>query len=591
MPAERPPAERTLAETLRRRAVDAPDALAFLFLLSDGAEGPRLSYAELDAQARAVAAAVGRVAGPGERALLVFAPGLEFLPAFFGCLYAGVIAVPAYPPRPDRPWDGVAALARLAEDCTPRVVLVGGEAAADVERLCRGDASLAALRWLNADDVPAASAGSRAAEDPAGISHLQYTSGTTAAPKGVAIGHAELMHNERMIASAPGHVETAAAGICGVSWLPAQHDLGLVGGLLQAVYVGGPLVLLSPLTMLQRPFLWLEAISRYRAHTSAGPNFAYDLCVRRLSPEQRAALDLSCWKVAGIGAEPIRPASLNGFAEAFAGSGFRPEAFYPSYGLAEGTLMVAGGEKDAAPILRGFSADALARGEAVPAEGDAARTLVGCGRAWLGQQVLAVDPETAAPCPPGRVGEIWVAGPSVARGYWNRPEETERTFRGRLADGDGLAEGDGPFLRTGDLGVFVDGELFVTGRLKDLLIVRGQNHYPQDVEATVQAADPAFRGDAGAAFQTDRDGTERLVLVQEIARAGRRAEPDALVRAARRAVAERHGVELDEVVLVRNGTLPKTTSGKVRRFACKAAYDAGRLVLWQPKDAAGGPSE
>ncbi len=581
-----------MAEVLRRRAADAPDSLAFRFLLADGAEGPRLTYADLDREARAVAGEVRRFAGPGERALLLYAPGLEFIPAFFGCLYAGVIAVPAYPPRPDRPWVGVEALSRLAADCRPSVALTGGEAAADIERMCRGSAPLSALPWLNTSETPPVASGgwSLEAEDPAAVSHLQYTSGSTAAPKGVAIGHENLMHNEYMIALCSGHFETAAEGICGVGWLPFQHDLGLVAGVLQAVYVGGPLVLLSPLTILQRPFVWLDAISRYRGHTSGGPNFAYDLCVARLSPEQRAALDLSCWKVAGVGAEPVRIAALDAFAEAFAVSGFRREAFYPSYGLAEGTLMVAGGEKAREPTVRSFSAVGLARGEALPVaaagtEDAAVRTLVGCGHAWLDQRVLVVDPESHAPVAAGRVGEVWVSGPSVARGYWGRPEETERTFRARLASGEG------PFLRTGDLGVDSGDELFITGRLKDLLIVRGQNHYPHDLEATVQAADPAFRVDAGAAFQVETAEGERLVLVQEIDRAGRRAEPDALARVARRAVAERHGVDLDDLVFVRSGTLPKTTSGKVQRFACKAAYEAGRLVTWSPKGGPAGPSE
>jgi len=570
-----------MAEVLRRHAADRPDSLAFLFLQSDVTEGPRLSYADLDRKAGAIATELTRVSGPGERALLLYAPGLDFIPAFFGCLYAGLIAVPAYPPRPDRPWQSAEALSRLADDCRPRVVLTGGEAAADVERMCRGVAPLSDAGWIDTSALPedGPSGWSPEAEDPAAISHLQYTSGSTGHPKGVAIGHGNLMHNEYMIALCSGHFETAAAGICGVGWLPFQHDLGLVAGMLQAVYVGGPLVVLSPLTMLQRPFVWLDAISRYRGYTSGGPNFAYELCVRRTTPEQRAALDLSCWGVAGIGAEPVRPAAMDAFAEAFAVSGFRREAFYPSYGLAEGTLMVAGGDKNSAPVVRRFSASSLERHEARTASDDdpAARTLVGCGHPWLDQRVLIVDPDARTPLDPGRVGEIWVAGPSVAQGYWGRPEETEATFDARLASGEG------PFLRTGDLGFFSDDELFVAGRLKDVLIIRGQNHYPQDIEETVQAVDPAFRNDSGAAFQVEGDGGERLIIVQEIDRAGRPLDPDALARRIRTAVAERHGIDIDEVVLVRNGTLPKTTSGKVRRHACRSAYEASRLSCWQPK--------
>lgn len=581
MPATMPFPERTIAQILRRRAADTPDRLAFGWVLADGTEGPRLTYADLDRQARAVAARLQRFAGPGERALLVYEPGLEFLPAFFGCLYAGVIAVPAYPPRPDRLWQAADTLSRLAADCTPRCVLTGGEVAGDVERASRDIPGLACAEWINTSLVADAVAGwCREAEDPGTISHLQYTSGSTGSPRGVMVGHGSLMHNSHMIALCSGHYETAAAGICGVGWLPHQHDLGLVAGLLQAVYVGGPLYVMSPLTMLMRPYLWLEAISRHRGHTSGGPNFAYDLCVNRIDAARRAALDLSSWKVAGIGAEPVRPASMDRFAEAFASCGFRPEAFYPSYGLAEGTLMVAGGEKDRAPVVKTFSAAALERNQAVratPADDGSTRTLVGCGHAWLDQQVLIVDPETQVARPEGRVGEIWVCGPSVAQGYWNRPEETAATFRAKLNSGDG------PFLGTGDLGFFSAGELFVTGRLKDVLIVRGCNHYPQDIEGTVQAVDPALRADAGAVFQVERGGEERLVVVQEIDRGSRALDPTALAREVRRAVADRHGVQVDDVLFVRNATLPKTTSGKVQRYACKAAYEAGRLAPWQPK--------
>jgi acyl-CoA synthetase (AMP-forming)/AMP-acid ligase II len=273
---------------------------------------------------------------------------------------------------------------------------------------------------------------------------------------------------------------------------------------------------------------------------------------------------------------------MDRFAEAFEGAGFRREAFYPSYGLAEATLMVAGGEKEAAPIVQTFSAAALERNEAVVSSADEAgevRTLVGCGHAWLDQRIEIVDPETRRLCSPGRVGESWVAGPSIAQGYWKRPEETAATFRAELTGGEG------PFLRTGDLGFFHGGELFVAGRLKDLLIVRGHNHHPQDIERTVQGVDPALRADAGAAFQVECGGEERVVVVQEIDRGGRSIDPEELGRRVRRTVAERHGIDVEEVVFVRNGTLPKTTSGKVQRFACRAAYLAGRLVGWRGKGA------
>jgi len=575
--------ECSMAEVLRRRAADSAARLAFQFLHCDGTEGPRLTYGELDAQARRIAAALQQQAGPGERALLLYAPGLEFIPAFFGCLYAGLIAVPAYPPRPDRPWHGIENLSRIAEDCQVRIVLTGGDYAADIRQMCRSVRALADLPWLNTSEnlVVNGTGWSREAEDAAAISHLQYTSGSTGTPKGVIVAHSNVMHNEHMIALANGHYETGAAGICGVSWLPFQHDLGLVAGMLQAVYVGGPLVVLSPLTMLQRPIVWLEAVSRYRAHTSAGPNFAYDLCVRRLTLEERGSLDLSCWSVAGLGAEPVRASTIEGFTAAFAGSGFRREAFYPSYGLAEATLMVAGGQRHSPPVIAWVSSAGLQRKEAVvelskPANDADARPLVGCGAAWFDQRMVIVDPELRQPCPPGQVGEIWVSGPSVAQGYWQRPEETQQTFHARLSNSAG-----GAFLRTGDLGFIHHNELFITGRLKELLIIRGQNHYPHDIESTVQELNPAFRRDAGAVFQIEHDGVERLIVLQEINRPPNGFDPVITARRVRQRIAEQHGIEVDEVFFVRSATLPKTTSGKIQRHACRAAYESGRLSFWE----------
>ncbi len=577
------PVESSMAEVLRRRAADSGDRLAFSYLQADGTEGPRLSYGELDSQASRIAAALLRQAEPGDRALLLYAPGLEFIAAFVGCLYAGLVAVPAYPPRLDRPWQGVEHLSRIATDCQVRAVLTGGEYAADIRRLCRNISPLLDAVWFNTSDaLPAGRGWSTFAEDASAISHLQYTSGSTGMPKGVVVTHANVMHNEYMIARANGHFETGAAGICGVSWLPFQHDLGLIAGMLQAIYVGGPLVVLSPLTMLQRPFVWLDAISRYRAHTSAGPNFAYELCVRRLTADERAALDLSCWCIAGLGAEPVRAVTIDAFSATFANSGFRREAFYPSYGLAEATLMVAGGERLQGPRIGWVATTDLQQKRGLvngskPSYDSDARPLVGCGHAWLDQQIVIVDPVSRQPCPKAQVGEIWVAGPSVAQGYWQRPEESQQIFGAQLKGHEGRR-----FLRTGDLGFFAEGELYVTGRLKDMLIVRGQNHYPQDIEATVQSCGEMFRADSGAVFQSDRSGNDRLVVVQEIVRPAKDFSVVAATRKVREEIAQRHGIEVDEVVWVRAATLPKTTSGKIRRQACRAAYEAGELSLWQP---------
>ncbi|HLE83323.1 MAG TPA: condensation domain-containing protein, partial [Thermoanaerobaculia bacterium] len=373
-----------------------------------------------------------------------------------------------------------------------------------------------------------------------------------------------------------------------VIWLPPYHDMGLIGGLLEPVYADFPVVLFSPMAFLQRPQRWLAAISRHRATVSGGPSFAYELAARKAAADP--ALDLSSWAVAFNGAEPIRADTLERFARAFAPCGFRREAFYPCYGLAEGTLFVTGAERGAGAAVAGFSGGELAGHRAVRREaGDDRRALVASGRSPAGQRLVVVEPETGAPCPPGTVGEIWVAGPSVARGYWRRPEETARAFGARLPGGEG------PYLRTGDLG-FLDavegGLLFVTGRIKDLMILRGRNVYPQDIEATVEGAHPALRPGGSAAFSIDLEGgagaggEEGLVVVQEVRREALRegfpAVAAAAAAAVRRAVAEEHEARLHALVLSRPATLPKTSSGKVRRHAARAAYLGGTLdTLWR----------
>jgi acyl-CoA synthetase (AMP-forming)/AMP-acid ligase II len=390
------------------------------------------------------------------------------------------------------------------------------------------------------------------------------------------VTHRSLMHNERVIHAA---FEHCGPGV-GVCWLPPYHDMGLIGGILQVVFHGASCYLMSPLALLQDPLRWLRAISRYRADTSGGPNFAYDFCVQRTTPEERAGLDLSRWSVAAIGSEPINPRTLEQFAETFAPYGFRPETFYPCYGLAEATLFVTGGAKAAPPVVRSVNAAALEEGRAVDAPaGPDARPLVGCGHAWLDQELRIVDPGARVSRPDGQVGEIWVRGPSVAAGYWNRPEETEQTFRARLADGAG------PYLRTGDLGFVRDGELFVTGRTKDVLIIHGRNHYPQDIEATVQAAHPALRPGGGAAFEVVRDGQARLVVVQEIERRCRTLDVAKLIGDVREAVAGRHELQVYDVQLLEFGSIPKTSSGKVRRHGCRQGYERGELRRWRGRGA------
>ena len=532
----------SLLDVLRRQAAEEPHRPAFSFLDASGTETEALTRGGLDARARTVAAALQEAGAAGERALLLHPPGLGFITSFLGCLYAGTVAVPAYPPGRNRPQ---ARLRSIAADARARVVLAPASIASGAAGLTEKVPELAGALWIATDalDPGLADAWQETALGPADPAFLQYTSGSTADPKGVVVTHGNLLHNEEAIRRAFGQSEASVV----VGWLPLYHDMGLIGNVLQPLFSGSRAVLMAPLSFLQRPALWLEAISRYRATTSGGPNFAYDLCVRKVTEAEKAGLDLSGWTVAFNGAEPVRAETLERFAAAFAPCGFRREAFFPCYGLAEATLFVTGG---------------------APGSGE----VVGCGRAAPDQTVAVVDPESGALLGTGQVGEVWVAGPSVAAGYWGRPEETERTFGARLAGGGG------PFLRTGDLGFLADGELFVTGRLKDLIILRGRNHYPQDFEWTAEASHPALRPGCGAAFSVDRDGEERLVILQEVERrpAG---DPAEIAETVRRAVAEEHEVAVEEVVLLRSGSILKTSSGKVRRAACRAAYLAGDLTV------------
>ncbi|WP_437630406.1 non-ribosomal peptide synthase/polyketide synthase [Sorangium sp. So ce854] len=567
----------TLVDLLRFRATEQPDRLAYSFLLDGETEEATLTYAQLDRRARAIGATLESRGARGARVLLLFPPGIEYAAAVLGCLYAGAVAVPAYPPDPARLGRTLPRLHALIADAQASFALTIGAILPIVSALAEQSEALKSLRWLATDGVEDGAAD--AWRDPAAtgdtLAILQYTSGSTAAPRGVMLTHGNLLHNSVAIHLCFEH----SAESRGVIWLPPYHDMGLIGGVLQPLCGGFPVVLMSPLDFLRRPLRWLQAISRHRATTSGGPNFAYDLCVRKVTEEQIASLDLSSWDLAFNGAEPIRAETLDRFAEKFAPCGFRREAFYPCYGLAEATLIVSGGRKGRPPVVRAFDRGALQRSRAVeePAgEGGGARRLVGCGASIPGHEVLIVDPESMTAAPAGQLGEIWVSGASVAQGYWNRQEETTATFGGRLKGREGT------FLRTGDIGFSQGGELFVTGRSKDLIILRGRNHYPQDVELTVERCHPAVRQGCSAAFSVEAPAEgraaaeERLVVVAEID-AAKAPDPQAVAAAVRGAVAEQHELQAHAVVLLRPGSIPKTSSGKIQRRACRAGFLSGEL--------------
>lgn len=557
-----------LVELLLHRARCQPEDIAFTYLVDGENEQVHLTYWELDRQARAIGAWLEAHDLVGQRALLLYPAGLEFIAAFFGCLYAGVIAVPVYPPRRNRSLNRIQA---IADDADARVALTTEQVFERVMPLIDETPHLKQLTWLPTCQVPAEMEREWTMPDVHGdtLAFLQYTSGSTGTPKGVVLSHANLVHNSALISHSFEHTRSGT----GVFWLPSYHDMGLIGGILQPLYVGRPNVLMSPMSFLQKPYRWLSAISRFRGTTSGGPNFAYDLCVRKITPEQRKTLDLSTWRVAFNGAEPVRAETLEAFAEAFKPCGFRWEAFYPCYGLAEATLIVSGGYVHRRPVVRTFDSSSLARGEVTEATvaDERGRTLVGCGENLPDQRIAIVDPETLTVSPAGRIGEIWVQGPSVAQGYWQQSEATQRTFAARLGE-----TGEGPFLRTGDLGFLQEGELFVTGRLKDLIIVRGVNYYPQDIERTVQQSHPRLRVDCGAAFVVERDGREQLVVVQEVER-HKQSDFWPVFEAICRSVAAEHELTPDAIVLVKAGSIPKTSSGKIQRHACRDGYAAGTL--------------
>ena len=544
----------TLVELLRRRLPDQFNRTVYTFLVDGETEEVSLTYGELDIKARAIAARLQRLAALGERVLLLYPPDLEYIAAFFGCLYAGAVAVPVFAPRANR---SLSRLQAIAADAEAKVVLTTSAVFSRIEPFLAQVSELQAMHWLVTDNIDEETAQEWKEPyiDGDTLAFIQYTSGSTASPKGVMVSHASILHNERMIQSAFRQTEQSVI----LSWLPLYHDMGLIGGVLQPLYVGAHCILMSPVSFLQKPLRWLQAISRYRATTSGGPNFAYDMCVQKIDPARRSELDLSSWSVAFNGSEPVRAETLKRFAKAFEPCGFQPEAFFPCYGLAEATLFVSGTPVVRPPVIKMFAAESLAKHRVEEQAADAdvdVQELVSCGTTLLGQETLIVNPETSTPCAPNEVGEIWIAGDSVAKGYWNRPEETQKIFHARLPGVSGET-----LLRTGDLGFLHDGELFITGRLKDLIIIRGRNLYPQDIEQTVAECHADLRRGGGVAFSVEVEGEERLVIVQEVERHAsidvNGPDVNALVQRVRQAVTEEHEVQPYAIALVRAGSIPK----------------------------------
>jgi acyl-CoA synthetase (AMP-forming)/AMP-acid ligase II len=562
----------SLVALLARRAESEGDERAYIFLSDRGTEEAVLTFRALHDAARAFAHELASVARPGERALLVFPPGLEFIVAFFACQIARVIAVPMMMPRRQSARDSSAA---IMANCEPVVALTNAAFALRLdlhERFSRDQ-----LQWL-AVGLDGAPVDPKAADLPApeaqDIAFLQYTSGSTSDPKGVAVSHANLLANLEMIRLSLGNTERSTY----VNWVPLYHDMGLILNTLESLYVGALCVLMAPNAFTQRPLNWLRAIHHYRAEVGCGPNFGYDLCVSRYRADQMDGVDLSSWKVALNGAEPVRAETIESFAASFAGHGFDRAATFPAYGMAEATLLISGGGRREGPVTRAVSRSALQAHRVEPAtDPDDTQTVVGCGRALIGERIATVDPETCRRLEPNQVGEIWVSGANVARAYWRNAEATQTSLNARIAGDDDGAR----WLRTGDLG-FLDqaSELFITGRIKDLIIVRGINHYPQDIEQTVQAQHPALRANCGAAFSVaDDHGEEMLAIVQEVERTERNRIDHAEIKGLiREGVTEQHELFARHIVLIRPGTLPKTTSGKIQRGLTRKLWLEGGLA-------------
>ncbi|MGH9436833.1 MAG: AMP-binding protein [Terriglobia bacterium] len=550
----------SLNEVLQFQAKEHGSIELYSYLLEGTLDGRVETWTleEVDRRARRVAAALAPHAVPGARALLQFPPGLDFIAAFYGCLYAGVVAVPAAPPESARLEATLPRLLGIMRDAKPGVILT----VSVLQTLVEETFEFAALPSLAVDKLDGDIAFTPYSAAPDELAFLQYTSGSTGDPRGVMVTHRNILANHANIAEAFCLREGSERG---VSWLPMFHDMGLLGKVIAPLCVAGPVTFMSPLDFMRRPLSWLDVISRLGATISGAPNFAYELCARRAKSKALDSLDLSRWRVAFCGAEPIYPATLERFAKTFAPCGFDPHAFLPTYGLAEATLFISGSARGEKGQARCFDSAALAQGRAEPSA--SGRALMGCGEV-VGQEVRVVGPG-GFPLPERLVGEIWVRGDNVGKGYWRRPEETRGQF------GAMLGTGEGPYLRTGDLGFLHQGELFLCGRKKDLLIIRGRNLHPQDIERSVEQAHSAVRSGRSAAFSVENGEEEKLVVVAEARGTG--SDFSDVFAAIRGAVSREHGADLYAIALIKPRTIPKTSSGKIRRQACKELWLAGNL--------------
>ncbi len=577
--------QHNLVELLQQRAGTTPQKIAYRFLQDGTTETGKITYAQLNLQARAIAAKLQSLTQPKARVVLVYTydAAIEFVAAFMGCLYADTIAVTTTPPRHSK---DLSKLAQRIGDSGAEVILTTSEIIEGFKSKIATNLGVVSkfkhLKWFTTDDIDRELAASwqQPSIEPESIAFLQYTSGSTGIPKGVMVTHGNILQNEEMIRQGFGHDENAIV----VGWLPLFHDMGLIGNVLQPLYLGTESLLMSPVALAQKPFEWLKAITNYRATTSGGPNFAYDLLCLRATEDYLSQLDLSSWQVAFSGAETVRAETLERFSNIFAPCGFNPKAFYPCYGMAETTLFVTGGKAEQEPKVLRVDSSQLEQNKVVVTDSADGKAIVSCGQTWLDTEVIIVHPETLVQCQSDEVGEIWVKGSGIGQGYWEQEQETQATFAGKLLEDSTIN-----WLRTGDLGFIAEEELYITGRLKEVMIFMGRYCYPQHVEQTVQEAHPALRTNAGAVFSLDLAGAERLIVVQEVTRQAIRSlttekNIEEIVAAICQRVGQEHEVEVYGVSLIKTGSIPKTSSGKIQRRRCAQLYQTGELNVvasWQ----------